>query len=93
MLGKLPVPGVQLIWIIVGPTALAMSAGRCLDIFFFRLGVFGHFFSRLSFGWVFGYFFSRLETVWYRLKYSLKGSLNPNQPTSRMSETCVFFSL
>ena len=36
VLGKLPVPGVLLIWIIVGqgPTALAVGAGgRCLDIF------------------------------------------------------------
>ena len=36
VLGKLPVPGVLLIWIRVGqgPTALAMGAGRgCLDIF------------------------------------------------------------
>ena len=36
MLGKLPVPGVRLVWIIVGqgPTALAESAvGGCLDIF------------------------------------------------------------
>ena len=36
MLGKLPVPGVLLIWIIVGqgPIALAVGAdGGCLDIF------------------------------------------------------------
>ena len=36
MLGKLPVPGVQLIWIRVGqgPPALAVGAGGgCLDIF------------------------------------------------------------
>ena len=37
VLGKLPVPGVLLIWIRVaqGPTALAVGAG----------GLFGHFFS------------------------------------------------
>ena len=38
MLDKLPVPGVRLVWIIVGqgPTALAESAvGGCLDIFLF----------------------------------------------------------
>ena len=37
MLGNLPVPGVLLIWIIVGqgPVALAVGAGGgCLDIFF-----------------------------------------------------------
>ena len=36
VLGKLSVPGVLLIWLIVGqgPTALAVGAGRgCLDIF------------------------------------------------------------
>ena len=36
VLGKLPVPGVLLIWIRVGqgPTALAVSAGEgCFDIF------------------------------------------------------------
>ena len=38
VLGKLPVPGVLLIWIILGhgPTALAVGAGAgggCLDIF------------------------------------------------------------
>ena len=36
VLGKLPVPGVLLIWIIVGqgPTALAVgTGGGCLDIF------------------------------------------------------------
>ena len=40
MLGKLLVPGILLIWIIVGqgPTALAVGAGGgYLDIFFFRL--------------------------------------------------------
>ena len=40
VLGKLPVPGVPLIWIIVrqGPTVLAVGAIRgCLDIFFSRL--------------------------------------------------------
>ena len=42
VLGKLPVPGVLLIRIIVweGPTVLAVGAGG---------GLFGHFFSRLSF--------------------------------------------
>ena len=35
VLGKLPVPGRPTIWITVGqgPTALAVGAGGCLDIF------------------------------------------------------------
>ena len=42
VLGKLPVPGRPTIWITVGqgPTALAVGAGR---------GLFGHFYSHLSF--------------------------------------------
>ena len=42
MLGKLSVPGVLLVWMVVGrgPIALAVGAGG---------GLFGHFFSRLSF--------------------------------------------
>ena len=41
-LGKLPVPGRPTIWMIVGqgPTALAVGAGG---------GLFGHFYSHLSF--------------------------------------------
>ena len=41
VLGKLPVPGRPIIWMIVGqgPIALAVGAG----------GVFGHFYSSLSF--------------------------------------------
>ena len=71
VLGKLPVPGRPTIWITVGqgPTALAVGAGwGCLDIFnlVYR-------FSFLSpFLW---------ETARYRLKYCLKGSLNP-KPTN-----------
>ena len=42
VLGKLPVPGRPTIWIIVGqgPTALSVGVGG---------GLFGHFYSRLSF--------------------------------------------
>ena len=46
VLGKLPVRGVQLIWIRVGqgPTALAVGAGGdCLDIFFSRLSILSFF--------------------------------------------------
>ena len=63
--------GVLLIWIIVGqgPVALAVGAGGgCLDIFSLICP-----FSPLS--------PSLWETARYRLKYCLKGPLNPKQPT------------
>ena len=67
VLGKLPVPGRPTIWITVGqgPTALAVGAGGgCLDIFILIYP-----FSPLS--------PSLWETARYRLKYCLKGPLNP----------------
>ena len=73
MLGKLPVPGRPTIWITVsqGPTTLVVGAGGgCLDIFTLVYP-----FSPLS--------PSLWETARYRLKYCLKGPLNPkptNQP-------------
>ena len=73
VLGKLPVPGPPTIWMIVGqgPTVLAVGAGAgCLDIFTF----------------IYLYFSlspSLLETARYRLKYCLKGPLNPKQPTNQ----------
>ena len=71
MLGKLPVPGRPTIWIRVGqgPTALAVG-GDCLDIF-----TLDYPFSPLS--------PSLWETARYRLKYCLKGLLDPNQPTNQ----------
>ena len=72
VLGKLPVPGRPTIWITVGqgPTALAVGAGGgCLDIFTLIYP-----FSPLS--------PSLWETARYRLKYCLKGLLNPKQPTN-----------
>ena len=72
VLGKFPVPGRPTIWITVGqgPTALAVGAGGvCLDIFILIYP-----FSPLS--------PSLLETARYRLKYCLKGPLNPKQPTN-----------
>ena len=61
------------IWITVGqgPTALAVGAGGgCLDIFILITS-----FSPLSpFLW---------ETTQYRMKYCLKGPLNPKQPTNQ----------
>ena len=73
MLGKLLVPGRPTIWISVGqgPTALAVGAGGvCLDIFILIYP-----FSSLS--------PSLWETARYRLKYCLKGPLNPKQPTNQ----------
>ena len=72
VLGKLPVPGRPTIWITVGqgPIALAVGAGGgCLDIFTLICP-----FSPLS--------PSLWETARYRLKYCLKGPLNPKQPTN-----------
>ena len=69
VLGKFPVPGRPTILMIVeqGPIALAVGAGvSCLDIFTLIYP-----FSPLS--------PSLWETARYRLKYCLKGSLNPKQ--------------
>ena len=74
-LGQLPVPGRPTIWMIVGqgPTALAVGAGGGgLDIFTLIYP-----FSSLS--------PSLWETARYRLKYCLKGPLNPKQPTNQLS--------
>ena len=73
VLGKLPVPGRPTIWITVGqgPTALVAGAGGgCLDVFTLIFP-----FSSLS--------SSLWETARYRLKYCLKGPLNPKQPTNQ----------
>ena len=72
-LGKLPVPGRPTILITVGqgPIALAVGAGGgCLDIFTLLCP-----FSPLS--------PSLWETARYRLKYWLKGPLDPKQPTNQ----------
>ena len=74
VLGKLPVPGRPTVWMIVGqgPAALAVGAGgACLDIFTLLYR-----FSPLS--------PSLWETARYRLKYCLKGPLNPKQPTNQI---------
>ena len=76
VLGKLPVPGRPTVWITVGqgPAALAVGAdGGCLDIFTLIYP-----FSSLS--------PSLWETARYRLKYYLKGPLNPKQPTNKLKE-------
>ena len=82
VLGKLPVPGRPTIWITVGqgPTALAVGAGGgCLDIFILIYP-----FSSLS--------PSFWETARYRLKYCLKGPLNPKQPTNQPFGLNIFIS-
>ena len=79
VLGKLPVPGRPTILITVGqgPIALAVGAGGGgLDI--------SSILSPLS--------PSLWETARYRLKYCLKGPLNPKQPTNQNQEGkgCTF---
>ena len=83
VLGKLPVPGRPTIWITVGqgPTALAVGAGGgCLDIFILIYP-----FSPLS--------PSLWETARYRLKYCLKGPLNPKQPTNQLNRQYLLNSV
>ena len=73
VLGKLPVPGRPTILITVGqgPIALAVVAGGGgLDIFTLVCP-----FSSAS--------PSLWETARYRLKYCLKGPINPKQPTNQ----------
>ena len=73
VLVNLPVPGRPTLLVIVGqgPSALVVGAGGgCLDIF-----TLVYLFSPLS--------PSLWETVRYRLKYCLKGPLNPKQPTNQ----------
>ena len=79
---KLLVPGRPTIWISIGqgPTALAVGAGGgCLDIFTLIYP-----FSPLS--------PSLWETARYRLKYCLKGPLNPKQPTNQTISLCTIYS-
>ena len=83
VLGKLPVPGRPTLWITVGhgPTALAVGAGGgCLDIFTLIYP-----FSSLS--------PSLWETARYRLKYCLKGPLNPKQPTNQILSPLIMIRL
>ena len=77
VLRKLPVPGRPTVWITVeqGSLALAVGAGGgCLDIFTLIFPFSPHSPSL----W---------ETARYRLKYCLKGPLNPKQQTNQKSRT------
>ena len=80
---KLPVPGHPTICITVGqgPPALAVGAGGGGG------GVFGHFYSHLSFLLLSS--LSLWEMARYRLKYCLKGPLNPKQPTNQRMKKYV----
>ena len=77
VLGKLPVPGRPTIWITVGQGPIVLAGGGCLDIFTLLCP-----FSPLS--------PSLWETARYRLKYCLKGLLNPKQPTNYFSFPQIF---
>ena len=83
VLGKLPVPGRPTIWMTggQGPTALAIGTGwGCLDTFTLIYP-----FSPLS--------PSLWETARYRLKYCLKGPLNPKQPTNQLTNVPRYLKL
>ena len=73
VLGKLPVPGRPTLWMLVGqgPTALAVGAGGGCFVIFTLI----YLYSPLS--------LSLWDTARYRLKYCLKGPLNPIQPTNQ----------
>ena len=83
VLGNLPVPGRPTILITVGqgPFALAVGAGGGgLDILLSSI------LSPLS--------LSLWETARYRLKYCLKGPLNPKQPTNQsFHHLCLLLTL
>ena len=77
VLGKLPLP-----------TNLDLSRARaCCACRRCGWGLFGQFFSHLSF--LSSFSLSFWETARYRLKYFLKGPLNPNQPTNNNSEMAL----
>ena len=62
-----------------GPAALVVGAGGgCLDIF-----ILIYFFPPLS--------PSLWETARYRLKYCLKGPLNPKQPTNQPKHSRLYY--
>ena len=72
VLGKLPVPGHRT-YLDYSRARAYYANSRC------GWGLFGHFFSNLSFVSS----FSLWETARYGLKYCLKGPLSPKQPTNQ----------
>ena len=80
VLGKLPVPGRPTILITVGQGPIALAVGAGGGFTFLLSSVL----SPLS--------PSLWETVRYRLKYCLKGPLNPEQPTNQpLCLICALF--
>ena len=73
VLGKPPGPGRPTIWITVGKGILRLQL--------VRVGLFGHFTLFYLFSLVSP---SLSETARYRMKYCLKGPLNPKQPTNQL---------
>ena len=73
VLGELPVPGRPTIWMIVGQGPIALAVGVGGAVWTFLLSSILYPLSP-----------SLWETTRYRLKYCLKGSLNPKQPTILM---------
>ena len=73
VLGKLPVPGRPTILITVGQGPVALAVGAVGVVWTFLLS---SILSLLS--------PSLWEMARYRLKYCLKGPLNPNQPTNQI---------
>ena len=79
-LGKLPVPGRPTILITVGqgPIALAVGVGGGGFWTFILSSILSHLSPSL---W---------ETARYRLKYCVKGPLNPKQPTNQiLAHKCI----
>ena len=80
MLGRHIVPG--------RPTNLDNSWARAYCVCSrFGWGLFGHFFSRLSFL----FFLPLCETARYRLKYCLKGPLNPNNQLTKITRSHISY--
>ena len=73
VLGKLPVPGRPTNWMIVGQGPIVLAVGAVGGIVWTFL--LSSMFSLLI--------LPLWETARYRLKYCLKGPLNPKQPTNQ----------
>ena len=78
VLGKLPVPGRPTIWITVGEGPIALTVGAGVVWTFLLSSIL----SPLS--------PSLWETARYRLKYCLKGQINPKQSHNQSSVRLIF---